>query len=310
MRTIQVAERLGLTVHQVMHLVRHHKVQVPKEAGRYVWTEAAIEEVGACFRERQVHQELPWQGLRSRQAAEQLGISYQRLIDLVREHQVPVPRIGPRRLLDFDEASLERVRNILAQPPPAPPRPRALTTKELARALGVTYEILAQVIGPLRKTLSLEKEGGSLLWTADAIRIVREALERRHVLQEISEPRDYDQAVRAVATLGATLQRMATTAQKLEILLSSKPATTVFLHTLPAGTHLLRAPVGVLLIPVAKKGFRAILPDLSLVTEGQTRQEALRLMRKRLWERYREVSAAPGATPEEWTALQQLIIPA
>jgi hypothetical protein len=72
---------------------------------------------------------------------------------------------------------------------------------------------------------------------------------------------------------------------------------------------LLAAPVRVLLIPVAKKGFQASLAELSLVTEGRTRQEALRLMRQRLWNRYREVKASPQSSAVEWTILQQLIVP-
>jgi excisionase family DNA binding protein len=189
MRTIQVAERLGLTVHQVMHLVHEHGIQIPKEGGRFAWTEEAVEELRAALREREARREPPRHGLSSREAAERLGISYSRLIDLVRERQIPVPRIGPSQVFDFDEASLERVREILAQPP-APPRRSGLMT-----------------------------------------------------------------------------------------------------------------------IPVVRKGFQASLPELALVTEGQTRQEALRLMRKRLWARYREVSAAPGSAADEWTALQQIIVP-
>jgi transposase len=308
MRTIQVAERLGLTVHQVMHLVHEHGIQIPKDGGRFAWTEEAVEELRAALREREARREPPRQGLSSREAAERLGISYSRLIDLVRERQIPVPRIGPSQVFDFDEASLERVREILAQPP-APPRRSGLMTREVATALGVTYEVLMKTVAPLRKTLPIEKEGGSLLWSADAVRIVREALERRQELQRLGEPEDYDQAVRGVATLGAALQKLAAETRKLQGVLARKPAETALLNSLPTRTHVLRAPVGVLLIPVARKGFQASLPELALITEGQTRQEALRLMRKRLWARYREVSAAPGSARDEWIALQQIIVP-
>jgi hypothetical protein len=77
----------------------------------------------------------------------------------------------------------------------------------------------------------------------------------------------------------------------------------------PARGYALAAPVQVLLIQVADKGFQANLIELSLVTEGRTRQEALRLLRQRLWNRYREVRAAPESARADWTVLQQLIVP-
>jgi hypothetical protein len=184
-----------------------------------------------------------------------------------------------------------------------------LTTKQVASALGVSYEVLTKVMGPLRKALPVQKEGAYLLWSADAVRMVREALDRRRAQQEIGEAQDYDGAVRSIGTLAVNLRKLATDLEKLRELLSRKPAETGFLHTIPVSTHALRTPVRVLLVPLSGQGFQASLAELSLTTEGRTRQEALRLLRQRLWNWYREVSASPDSSPAEWTALQQLIVP-
>jgi hypothetical protein len=138
---------------------------------------------------------------------------------------------------------------------------------------------------------------------------MREALARRHAQQSIGEAEDYGQAVRSVEILAGLLRKQAADVQKLHGLLSRRPAETAFLNTVPARAYALAAPVPVLLIPVAEIGFQASLAELSLVTEGRTRQEALRLMRQRLWNRYREVRASPRSAPAEWTVLQQLIVP-
>jgi len=306
--TAEVAKILGLTVQQVLYFLHQFEVQVPKHSDRYVWTETAIERLRAALRQRETRQEeTSPQGLTAKQAAHELGLSYGELLRAVQQHRIPVQRIGPQRRMDFDVASLERVRAALERPAPPPGRLSGLTTKEVATALGVSHEILTAVMAGLRKTLPLTKEGGRLLWSADAIRIMREALERRRAQQSIGEAQDYDQAVRSIATLAAGLQKLATDTQKLRDLLSRKPAETGFIHTLPTRTHVLPVPLRALLIPVAGVGFQASLPDLSLMTEACTRQEALRLMRQVLWEKYREVSAAPASAPEEWIALQQLI---
>lgn len=309
--TAEVAKILGLTAHQTLHLLHQFEIQVPKHGDRYVWTEAAIEQLRAAQRQREVRQEeAAPQGLTARQAAQELGLSYDELLRAVQQHRIPVRRNGPQRRLVFDEAALERVREVLERPVPPPRRLSGLTTREVASALGVGYEILTGLMVPLRRSLPLTKEGGRLLWSADAIRMVRETLERRHTLQSIGEARDYDQAVRSIEILAAGLQKLATDTKRLRDLLSRKPAETGFIQTLPTRTHVFPAPLRVLLIPVADVGFQASLPELSLVTEARTRQEALRLMRQVLWERYREVSTAPDLSPEDWAVLQQLICPA
>jgi len=250
----------------------------------------------------------PASGLTAHQAAERLGVPYPQLIRLVQIHRLPIPR-GPYRRLVFDDDALELARKILERPQ-APQRPAGFTTRQVASILGVSYDVLVRVVTPQRrKTLPLQKEGPYLIWSAEAIGIVREALERRHIVQWTAEADDYDQAVRSVAKLTATLQRLAAETAKLQHLLARKPAETAFIHTLPTRTHVLTAPVGVLLIPVASTGFQASLAELSLVTEGRTHLEALRLMRQTLWARYREVSAAPDSAPDAWTVLQQLIVP-
>ena len=299
MRTAEVAARLGLTAHQVMDLVRGHAIQVPKDGDRYNWSEAIIEELRAALRHRQaLREESSPRGLTAKQAALELGLSYDELLRTVQQHRIPVQRIGPHRRLDFDDAALALVRKALEQPPPPPPpAPRGLTTKEVAQALGVSYEVLVSVLGPLRKNLPVTKEAGHLYWSGDAVRIVREALTRRHLQQWLGEAEDHAQAVRKLGMLGAGLQNLATDTKKLKELLSRKPAETGFIHTVPGGTHCLSAPIGVLLIPVAGAGFQASLAELSLATEARTRQEALRLMRQRLWVRYLEVSAAPDSAP-------------
>jgi hypothetical protein len=308
--TAEVAQILGLTAQQVLHFLHHFEIQVLKHSDRYVWTETAVENLRAALRQRETLQEKASPpGLTAKQAAQELGLSYDELLRAVQQYRIPVQRIGPQRRLVFDDAALERVREALERPEPPPRRLSGLTTKETATALGVGYEILTAVMAPLRSTLPLTKEGGRLLWSADAIRIMREALERRHAQQSIGEVEDHEQAVHAIEILAAGLQKLATDTKKLKDLLSRKPAETGFIHTLPARTHVLPTPLRVLLNQVAGIGFQASLPELSLVTEARTRQEALGLMRRNLWDRYCEVSMAPGSAPEEWTVLQQLISP-
>jgi len=306
-RTAQAAEILGLTANQLMRLIRRHEIDVPKDGDRYAWSEADLEAVRAALRRRQdQREEISRQGLTTRQAALELGIAYEDLLGLVRHHQIPVPRPGTRRHYAFDAASLALVRKALDEPPP-PPRTNGLTTKQVASALGVSYETLIKIMGPLRHALPLEKDGGNLLWSAEAIGTVREALAQRYAQQWMGEVEDYGDAVRFVATLAGTLRKLSTEVEKLQGVLSRKPAETAFLHTLPERTHALNAPLGVLLHALPGTGFQASLAELALTTEGRTRQEALRLLRQKLWDRYLDVSAAPDSSPGEWAVLRQMI---
>jgi len=308
MTTAEVAQLLGLTTVQVLYRAHRDAIQVPKHGDRYFWTVEAVEELRAADRRHQALQsQASAQGLTSHEAAGQLGLSYPRLISLIRDQELPIPRVGPLRRLVFDDAALELVREALRRPKEIRLPPAGFTTKQVATALGVSYEILVTVMTPLRKTLPLQKEGSNLVWSAEAVRIVREALERRHTLQWTTEVADYEQALRSIETVTAALQKLTAHVRKIQGLLARKPAETAFIQTLPARTHVLTRPLGILLIPIAGTGFQASLAELSLVTEGRTRREALRLMRQRLWARYREVSAAPDSAPDEWTALQQLI---
>lgn len=58
-------------------------------------------------------------------------------------------------IANLDEASLDLVRQALDKEPEPPPRPRGLTTKEAAAALGISYEVLVQRMKPLRQELCL-----------------------------------------------------------------------------------------------------------------------------------------------------------
>jgi hypothetical protein len=140
------------------------------------------------------------------------------------------------------------------------------------------------------------------------VALLRAALDRRHEQRSIAEAESYGEALQSLEVLAGTLQKLSGSVRKIHGLLSRKPAETAYLNALPSRTHRLAAPVCVLLIAAAKKGFQASLPELSLVTEGKTRAEALRLMQRRLWNLYREVSAAPQQAAAEWTILQQLIV--
>jgi hypothetical protein len=312
MKTSQAAEALGMSAAQLLQIIHRYEIQVPKDVDRYVWSEAHLEEVRAALRraEERRREEAGHRGLTAREAAGRLGIAYEELLSLVHELEIAVPRLGgPTRPYAFDEASLDLVRQALKREPEPPPLPRGLTTKEAAIALGVSYEILIQRMKPLREELDLQKDGAYLLWHPEAVARMREVLERRQMQQAIGEAEDYGQAVRSVELLAGALRKLADDVRKLHGLLARRPAETAFLNTLPARTCALAAPVPVLLIAVAEKGFQASLAELSLVTEGRTRQEALRLLRQRLWHRYREVRASPRSAPAEWTVLQQLIVP-
>jgi hypothetical protein len=309
MKTSQAAEILGMNATQLTQLIRRHGIQVPKDVDRYVWSEAHIEEVREALRRAEEQRREAQPGLTAREAAGRLGIGYEELLSFLHELDFAVPRLGPHQRYAFDEASLERVRQALEREPEPPPAPQGLRTREVAAVLGVSYPILAGAMQPLRNELGLLKEGAYLVWPPEAVARMREVFDRRHAQRSLGEVEDYHQAVDAVATLTGMLRKMADDLQKLHTLLARKPAESAFLYTVPARGYALAAPVQVLLIPVADKGFQANLIELSLVTEGRTRPEALRLMRQRLWNRYREVRAAPKSSPADWTVLQQLIVP-
>jgi predicted RNase H-like HicB family nuclease len=161
---------------------------------------------------------------------------------------------------------------------------------------------------PLREELNLQKDGFSLVWSPEAVALLRAALDRRHEQRSIAEAESYGEALQSLEVLAGTLLKLSGGVRKIHGLLSRKPAETAYLNTLPTQTHRLAAPVCVLLSADAKKGFQASLPELSLVTEGKTRAEALRRMQRRLWNLYQEVRAAPQQAAAEWTILQQLIV--
>ena len=123
MRTAQAAESLGLTAQQLMHIRKHHGIDVPKDGDRYAWTEAHLEEIRAALRWREEQQKQAAEhGMTAREAAGKLGIAYDELLRLIHEAKVPVPRLGPRQYYAFDEASLDLVRQALDNKSEPPPR--------------------------------------------------------------------------------------------------------------------------------------------------------------------------------------------
>jgi len=222
MKTSEAAEILGLSADQLTQIVRRHGLQVPKDVDRYVWSEAHLEEARAALRrDEEQRREAARPGLTARAAAGRLGIAYEELLRVIHEQGIAVPRLGRNRPYVFDEASLDLVRQALAEEPEPPPRP-GLTTKEAAVALGVSYEVLVQRMKPLREELCLQKDGAYLLWHPEAVDRMREALDRHHAQQASGEAADYEQAVGSVKILAGALRKLADEVQKLHGLLSSR----------------------------------------------------------------------------------------
>jgi len=236
-------------------------------------------------------------------AAKRLGVTYQKLYRLIRTHSVPVKREGDRIL--WDEAAVTSVREPLDQLATR----SALDEKEgaeemgtiaVCRRLGIEYVTLLSLITPFRKELKLQRRGRLLIWTPEAIARVQEALRLRR------QKADRDLLSRT-EQLKLRLKQQLADIEETTKELSTPPAITSYLATLPSGgTHVLQFPIAVL-VYTARSGFRAVLTDIELEASGPTPHKAIRNLRSVLWERYCKSREAPD-DPDS-AVLAQLIVP-
>lgn len=222
--------------------------------------------------------------MRTAQAAEILGLKPDQLLQIVHQNEIEVPKDVDRYV--WAEAHLDQVRAAIAErrrqrEEEASASPQGLSTRQAAERLGLSYEELLVFVR--EQEIPVPRPGPLRHYAFDetSLGLVRQALAALPSVPEPPRPRG----------------------------LTTKPAETAFINALPERGHALKTPVAVLVLPLPDTGFLASLAELSLTAEGKSRHDVLRLLRQKLWSRYREVSTNPDAFPDEWTVLRQLIVP-
>ena len=336
--TGKVVEELGLSYFEFVGFLRgvRHKVKPEKISGWLRWSEEDLAvlraelEIYRSRRQRRLQAET--EGRTGPVVATSLGIAYSRLVKLA-HCAGGVEKVGGR--IVWTDELIAKIRDLLRQEAerPDPQAPGSISTKEVARKLGLSYSRFLAFLRPHRDRVKPQKIGGFLAWSEADVEILRQSLTLRsretdrrrwsseramqHKIVRVGEisgmigqiadhkrGKKKPELVRDMGQIGRFAAELSELAKDIAGLSLSEVG---FIHSLPSRTFKLVSPLRAMLLGLETGGYEAQLPEVSLRAEGATRKEALDLLRSQLWTLYSEQSQEGRREGEIWQALDQMI---
>jgi hypothetical protein len=191
---------------------------------------------------------------------------------------------------------------------------RGKTTQEVCDLLNISYERLMAIVHTRRGGFPVEikKEQGKLVWSRRAIVAVRrivEEMDGKRERQETAEARRYREAVVGLGKVARELERLARNLREVHRgLRANAPTVLTKIHSLPGRGLRLVMPLGVLLSPGGRSGWKAAFSEARLETRPQqTRQKAVLAMQEMLEAEYQRLATDPQLDPSRWEVLDQII---
>lgn len=192
---------------------------------------------------------------------------------------------------------------------------RGKTTQEVCDLLNISYERLMGILHTRRGgfPVDIKKERGRLVWSRRAIVALRRIVEEMDAQRERGETaqsRLYREAVVGLGKVARELERLARNLREVHKgLRANAPTTLAKVHSLPGPGLRLLMPLGLLLSPAGRSGWKAAFPEARLETRPQqTRQKAVLVMQEMLVAEYQRLAADPAQDPSRWEVLDQIIV--
>ena len=272
--TAAVAAQLGLAAERVLALRHLHRIPARRARRGLVWEPAAIERLREAARTPWVQPRRgPREGSSTREVAARVGRPLATVLSLVYRFPERLPvRKEDDRYYSWTAENVASLRALLAE---LPRRRDFLSTSAAATLLGIPYLRLVSLMRRRRDKLPLVKRDGFLVWSAEAVAIMR-----HHVARWRATAKDVQPLPQAAA-----------------------------IHSLPGRDFILVAPLEILLFSSPRLGVTARLADLDLQAQGAHPRDAVARLRRHLLLRYQELADQPLRDPGLWAGLQKVIAP-